>query len=235
MRNPLALNDCLEAAAYAVVGERCRQAYLHELRGELQGLHSSIELLARAAKTPGDHTVLADKARALAKKALVDHEKSLVDLLDLAIPREESVVAVDVGEIMRDTVRILRHDTASKSISMCLDAVSGTFILTMPHRCKMVLLGLSVIIIDEMPTGGAIDISVGRVGTLACVEWRPASPLPVVRSPTEPWDVIAPLSRFDLMLALAWRWVGSNGGRVDFPESAHDRGCLRVIHPTILE
>ncbi len=236
MRNSLALDDCLEAAAYAVVGERCRQAYLHDLRGELQGLHSSMELLARAAKTPGEHAALADRAGALAKMALINHQKSLVELLDRAIPREESKVAVNVGEVLRDTMRLLHNDTAAKSIAVHLDAVSGTCILTMPHRCKMVFLGLSVMTIDAMPRGGALDISVGRAGTFACVEWRPASPLPAMRSPDEPWDFAAvPLSRFDLLSALAWRWTGANGGRVELPQNGHDGGSLRVLHPALLE
>ncbi len=236
MRNSLALNDCLEAAAYAVVGERCRQAYLHDLRGEMQGLHSSVELLTRAAKTPGEHAALADRAGALAKKALINHQQSLVELLDRAIPRDEDKVAVDVGEVLRDTMRLLHNDAAAKSIAVHLDAVSGTRILTMPHRCKMVFLGLSVMTIDAMPPGEVLDIGVGRAGALACVEWRPASPLPAIRSPDEPWDfAAAPLSRFDLLSALAWRWAGANGGRVESPDSGHGGGCLRVLHPVLLE
>ena len=236
VRNPLALNDCLEAAAYAVVGERCRQAYLHDLRGGLQELHSSVELLARAAKTLGEHAALADRAGAPAKKALINHQKSLVELLDRAIPRDEDEVAVDVGEVLRDTMRLLHNDTAAKSIAVHLDAVSGICILTMPHRCKMVFLGLSVMIIDAMPPGGALDISVGRAGALVCVEWRPASPLPAIRGPEEPWDfAAAPLSRFDLLSALAWRWTGANGGRLELPQSGHDDGSLRVLYPALLE
>lgn len=229
MRESLALNDCLEAAAYAVVGERCRRAYLHDLRGELQGLHSSVELLARAAKTPGEHAALAERAGALAKKALIDHQRSLVGLLDRAFPGNEDPAAVDVGEVLRDTMRLLHNDAAAKSIDVRLDAASGTCILTMPHRCKMVFLGLSVMTIDAMPPGEALDISVGRAGALACVQWRPASPLPAMRGPDEPWDFTAPLSRLDLMSALAWRWAAANGGRVE-PDSAHG-GCLRILHP----
>src|SRR5580704_5238722 len=103
---PLPISDVLEAAAYAVVGERCRQAHLHDARGELQTLHSTIELLARAAKTPGENAAMAEKASALAKRALANHEKSLVELLNRMTPHEASMATVNVGQLVSEVLRI---------------------------------------------------------------------------------------------------------------------------------
>jgi hypothetical protein len=231
VEKPLALSDFLEAAAYAVVGERCRQAHLHDLRGELQTLHSSLELLMRAAKTPGTHAPLAEKAGALAKKTLLDHEKSLVELLNVLTPHGESATPVDVGGLMGDIVRFLRNDASRKSIVLRLDAPPGISILAHPHKSKVALLGLCSMTLDELPAGASLTISVGQCDSLAFVEWKSDRPLTAADTPLESWDPPRALSPYELLLVFAWRWTSANGGRMDLPSTERGRETMRLYYP----
>jgi hypothetical protein len=228
----LPISDVLEAAAYAVVGERCRQAHLHDARGELQTLHSAIELLARAAKTPGENTGLADKASALAKRALAVHEKSLVELLNRMTPHNAAVVPVNVGLLVAEVLRVLRNDALSKSINFRFEAVADVSIEAQPNLFEMVILGLCAMTIDELASGACIAVTVGRLDSHAYVEWKSNIPWPAVRRPEELWhSARAALSPYELILAVAWRWTSANGGRVELPEDPQVRDTLRIYYP----
>jgi hypothetical protein len=229
----LPLSDVLEAAAYAVVGERCLQAHLHDARGELQTLHSAIELLARAAKSPGENAALAEKASALARRSLASHEKSLIELLNRMTPHDATVVSVDVGELVGAVLRILRNDALSKSIVFRFDAVQGVFIVAQPHLCEMVVLGLCAMTIDELAAGASINVSVGRSDSHAFIEWKSDIPWPTVRTPEDLWrSAKATLTPYELLLAVAWRWTTTNGGRVELPTEPQVRDVLRIYYPS---
>ena len=47
--NELQAGDVLDAAVQTLINERCRRAYMHDMRGGLQAIYSSLELLARSA------------------------------------------------------------------------------------------------------------------------------------------------------------------------------------------
>jgi hypothetical protein len=229
----LPLSGVLEAAAYAVVGERCRQAHLHDARGELQTLHSAIELLARAAKAPGENAALAEKASALARRSLANHEKSLVELLNRMTPHDATVVSVDVGQLVGEVLRILRNDALSKSIAFRFEAVQGVCIVAQPHLCEMVVLGLCAMIIDELAAGASIDVAVGRSDSHAFIEWKSNIPWPTVRSPEALWhSAQTTLTPYELLLAVAWRWTSTNGGRVELPVEPNVHDVLRIYYPT---
>jgi hypothetical protein len=228
----LPLSGVLEAAAYAVVGERCRQAHLHDARGELQALHSAIELLARAAKTPGENAALAEKASVLARRSLANHEKSLVDLLNRMTPHDATVVSVDVGQLVSDVLRVLRNDALSKSIAFHFEPVQGVSIIAQPHLCEMVILGLCVMIIDELAAGASVHVTVGRSDSHAVIEWKPDIPWPAVRNPRDLWNSAqGSLTTYELLLAVAWRWTSTNGGRMELPTEPHSHDALRIYYP----
>ena len=229
---PLPISDVLEAAAYAVVGERCRQAHLHDARGELQTLHSAIELLTRAAKTPGENVALADKASALAKRALAMHEKSLVELLNRMTPHDAAVAPLNVGRLVSEALRILRNDALSKSIEFRFEALADVSIAAQPNLCEMVILGLCAMTVDELAPGASIAVTVGRADGQAYVGWNSDIPWPAVRKPEELWhSARASLSPYELLLAVAWRWTTSNGGRVELPADPQVRDMMRIYYP----
>jgi len=229
---PLPISDVLEAAAFAVVGERCRKAHLHDARGELQTLHSAIELLARAAKTPGENAGLADKASALAKRALANHEKSLVELLNRMTPHDAAEAAVNLVQLVGEVLRILRNDALSKSIDFRFEALADVSIKAQPNLCEMVILGLCAITIDELAAGTCIGVTVGRSDSHAYIEWKSDIPWPAARRPEDLWhSARVTLSPYELLLAVAWRWTSMNGGRVELPPDTHVRDSLRIYYP----
>jgi hypothetical protein len=229
---PLPISDVLEAAAFAVVGERCRQALLHDARGELQTLHSAIERLTRAAKTPGENTALADKASALAKRALAAHEKSLVELLDRMTPHDAVTAPLNVGRLVSETLRILRNDALSKSIEFRFEALADVSIETQPNLCEMVILGLCAMSIDELAVGASVAVTVGRMDGHAYVGWKSDTPWPAVRKPEDLWhSAREALSAYELLLAVAWRWTSTHGGRVEVPQGSQVRDAMRIYYP----
>jgi hypothetical protein len=229
---PLPISDVLEAAAYAVVGERCRQAHLHDARGELQTLHSAIELLVRAAKTPGENTALADKASAVAKRALAIHEKSLVELLNRMTPHNAAVARLNVGRLVSEALRILRNDALSKSIEFRFETLADVSIEARPNLCEMVILGLCAMNIDEVAAGACIAVSVGQMDGLAYVGWKSDIPWPALRKPEDLWhSAQATLSPYELLLAVAWHWTSTNGGRVELPANPQVRDAMRIYYP----
>jgi hypothetical protein len=229
---PLPLSDVLEAAAYAVVGERCRQARLHDARGELQTLHSAIELLARAAKTPGENTVVADKASALAKRALTVHEKSLVELLNRMTPHNAAAAPLNVGRLVSEALRILRNDALSKSIEFRFESLADVSIEAQPSLCEMVILGVSAMTIDELAAGASVAVAVGRVDGQAYIEWKSDISWPAVRKPEDLWHAAqSSLSPCELLLAVARHWASANGGRVELPADPQARDALRIYYP----
>jgi hypothetical protein len=205
---------------------------LHDARGELQTLHSAIELLTRAAKAPGENTALADKASALAKRTLAMHEKSLVELLNRMTPHDAAVAPLNVGRMVSEALRILRNDALSKSIEFRFEELADVSIEAQPNLCEMVILGLSAMTVDELAAGSSIAVSVGRVNGHAYVGWKSDIAWPAVREPEELWhSARESLSPYELLLAVAWHWTTTNGGRVELAADPQVRDAMRIYYP----
>jgi hypothetical protein len=232
MINNLSLNDALDAAAYAFVGERCRHAHLHDIRGELQTLQSSLELLARSAKNPTDNTALADKATALARRALANHEKALVEFVNHITPHEEAAVTVDVREMVNSALRSLRNDAANKSVTFKVESAADLHIVAQPYRSRLLILGLFAMTIDELNRGAAVTVTLGRADSDVLIEIQSAVIWPPVRSPEDLWSsATSQVPPHDLLLAVTSRWASANGGRVEPPQESQSRPALRLYYP----
>jgi hypothetical protein len=97
----------------------------------------------------------------------------------------------------------------------------------------MVVLGLCAMTIDQLAAGASINVTVGRLDTHAFIEWRADIPRPTVRSPEDLWhSARATLTPYELLLAVAWRWTSTNGGRVELPTETHVRDVLRIYYPS---
>ena len=224
--------ELLEAAAYALVGERCRQSYLHDIRGGLQALHSAVELLIRAASAPGENLAVAEKASGLARRAVQKHENSLVDLVNHLTPQCEIATVLNVGEMVNDVMRFIRNDSACKSVTFRLESDADVFVLAQAHRFRMLVLGLSSALTDELAPGAVVDIAVTRAGSSASVEFRSVMPCSSVPSPENigPKDG-ARTSLFELLVALSGRWTARNGGRIELSAEPHLPSALRIYYP----
>jgi hypothetical protein len=228
--NALSLGDALDAAAYALVGERCRHAHIHDIRGELQTLQSSLELLARSARNPGENIALAEKATALARRALAGHEKSLIDFVNQTTPHDEAAVAVDVRDMVNRVLLILRNDAANKSITFKVESIADLGILAQPHRARLLILGLLAMTIDELSAGSVVKVLLSREDAQVVIEIQSDVVCPAIRTPEELWNgtarAVAPL---DLLLAVTSRWAVANGGRVE--PNSHPPRALRIYYP----
>jgi hypothetical protein len=223
--------DMLEAAAYALVSERCRASYIHDIRGGLQALYGGIELLARAAKSP-DSARVADKAAGLARSALAKHEKSLVDLVDQLTPRTESPAPVNVGGLFGDILQFIRNDVANKAITFRLDAARDTVVLAEPHKIRLLLLGLSITLTDGLAAATVIDVKVTRSDHYALIEFANVVPCPMIPTLAEIWGSTDPVSSArELLLSLTQSWAAANGGRLEVPLDAAGPGAVRLYYP----
>jgi hypothetical protein len=225
--------DMLEAAAYALVSERCRASYVHDIRGGLQALYGGVELLARAARSP-DNPGLADKAAGLARNALAKHEKSLVDLVDKLTPRPEAAARVEVGGLFADILQFIRNDVANKSITFRLDAARDIVVLAEAHKIRLLLLGLSITLTDGLAAGTVVDVKVTRMADQALIQYASVVPCPVIPALDEIWGSTDPVSSArELLLSLTQSWAAANGGHLEVSLDATGTSAVRLYYPAL--
>lgn len=223
--------DLLEAAAYALVSERCRSSYLHDIRGGLQALHGAIELLVRAAKIPGN-SAIADKAAGLARSALLNHEKSLFELVDQITPRQASATPVNVGEMVGDVLRFVRNDAAGKSITLRFQESEELHVLAQAHKFRLLVLGLSITLTDGLAAGAIVHVKVTRSGANAVIEFSSIVPCASIPRPEELWHSAAvPPSPSELLLSLTRVWASANGGTLELSAESHSSNAVRLYYP----
>lgn len=229
---PISTIEILEAAAYALVGERCRESYLHDLRGGVQGIQSAVELLARVAATSGESPGMVEKASALARRAVQNQEKSLAELVNQLVPFKEPAGTVNVTDLMAEALRFLRNEAAAKPVTFNLQAEGAPAVAGHPHKFRLLVIGLCAGIIDAAFPGARVDVKVARVKSDAMIEFRGALPRSAVQSPE---DLLRPggmLScSYGLLLGLTQRWVSCNGGRLEAPAESDLPSTLRIYYP----
>jgi signal transduction histidine kinase len=222
--------DVLDAAAWGLVGQRCRQSYLHDLRGGLQGLQTSIELLMRAANNPGGNAALAAKASDLARRAMANHEKLLIEFVNHVTPQSETPSVINVSELMSEVVRFIGSDAAKKSITFRLQSADEVRVCAEAHRFRLLILGLASTLTDVLAPGAVVDIAVTRSDANALIEFTSSLPSHSILDPEQVWQT--PASSFEVLLAISRRWLASNQGRLELSACGHLPGALRIYYPT---
>jgi signal transduction histidine kinase len=224
--------ELLDAAAWGLVGERCRPSYLHDLRGSLQVFHSAVELLFRAANGPGGNTALAEKASALARRAIESHETLLAEVFNQITPQQEAPVSVDVGAMVGDVLRFLRGEIARKSITFQLQSVENVLVLAQQHKFRLIILGLASSLADALAAGSLVEIAVTRLDSNAVVEFKSNMPRPSILQPEQLWSSAgATISSYELLLSVAQRWLSVNRGFLELPAPGQLPGALRICYP----
>lgn len=225
--------DLLEAAACALISERCRLSYVHDIRGGLQALYVGVELLSRAAKSPAN-SALMDKAAGLATGALAKHEKYLVELVDQMTPRPETAVRVNVGVLLGEILRFIQNDVANRSIAIELQAPDDILVLAQAHKIHLFLLGLSITLTDGLAAGTSVRVTVTRSNLHVLIEYSSVVPCPVIPTLDEIWgSPHAIASPRELLLSLTQAWAQFNGGRLDVSVDADDLTAVRVYYPAL--
>lgn len=191
-----------DAAARALIAERCQRTYLHEIRGGLQALSGAVELLTRLARSGDGDGAVVDRAALIAKRALTNHESAMVDMVKQMAGASERAERVDLGLMVDDIVRFLRNDMAARQVEARLEKGPEVCLEIDRNALRFLLIGLFTERIDAAP-GGELSVRVERRDGEAVLELRSrAGPGP---------DPAAA----DRILELLRHWTAAHGGRLE--------------------
>jgi len=228
----LTLPDVCEAAARAGINERCAGAYLHDIRGTMQALYSSLELLGRQARSGGAHPRI-EQGWALARRAMEHHETSMLDAFRALTLQPDKAGPVEIAALLGEVAHFLRNDAAAKDVRIQVAAAGEIRVTADRATLKSLLLGLLLAALDALPDGAELPVSIDRVGHEAVI--RVGS-----HAGCAPLPLDAPLRRAggripapDLALLFADRFLNAQGGRLEIDPETPPHGALRVYYPTV--
>jgi hypothetical protein len=225
--------DVLDAAVQTLINERCHRAYIHDMRGGLQAVYSSLEVLARSAKHGTPNTVLIENASSIAKRAMANHEQALVDIVNQVTGPDDAPAVVNLGTLVKQAQQFLRNDALSKGIKLSLSGSEDLLVFSQRNKLRSLILGLYALGIDGLPTGADLQVELSPVDGYALLELRSALTYEDIREAEdllchEPVD----LRPQELVLGFARRWISANGGRVEIHSAAAGRQTgLRIYYP----
>jgi len=224
--------DVLDAAVQTLINDRCRRAYIHDMRGGLQAVYTSFEALARSAKHGAQNSALIDSASSIAKRAMANHERALVDIVDQVTGPEDAPAIVNLAGLVRQTQQFLRNDALGKEVTLSLSGGEDVVVFSRRNKLRSLLLGLHALGIDALPMGAELHIELSRTGGYALLELRSDLTYDVIREAQdllchEPLD----LRPQELVLGFARQWISAHGGRVEIHSPSGAQGVLRIYYP----
>jgi hypothetical protein len=226
--------DVLDAAVQTLINERCHRAYIHDMRGGLQAVYSSLEVLARSAKHGTPNTLLIDNASSIAKRAMANHEQALVDIVNQVTGPDDAPAVVNLASLVKQAQQFLRNDALSKGIKLGLSGCEDLLVFSQRNKLRSLILGLFALGIDGLPTGAELRVDLHRVDGYALLELRSDLAYDDIREAEEllchePVD----LRPQELVLGFARRWITANGGRVEIhgPVGTQQQTGLRIYYP----
>jgi hypothetical protein len=232
---PVPPPELLEAAALSLINWRCREAYLHEVRGGLHALYSALELLSRSASGGHGDASLVERATTMARRTMSNYEPLVLKTVDslTALGHEpEKETTVDLGLLTDETLRFLRTDIANKQLELRATIDAGVRVRACRETARQWILGLLLTSVDGSPTGQALGVSVSRHSEQARLVIASAAR----RDAIPEWEVAPAVlpSRADaVILAMARRWAESRGGRVEFAPAGVAGDEIHVYYPLI--
>ena len=226
------MEDVLAAAVQTLINDRCRQAYIHDMRGGLQAIYTSFEALARSAKNAAQNAALIDSASSMAKRAMAHHEQALVDIVNQVTGTEGAAEVVDLGRLLQEAQQFLRNDALSRGISLRSSAQENVLVLAQRNKLRSLVLGLHAVGIDALPAGAELHVELSLEGSFALLELRSELIYGAIREPEEllcrePVD----LRPQELVLGFARQWITARGGRIEIPSPIGAPTGLRIYYP----
>ena len=156
--NSLSEAELQELALRAIVAQRCQRAYLHDLRGGLQALSSSFELLSRAANAKPPNAALVEKSTTFFKRASLEHERTLErSLIDICGSSEERA-PLKLRGLLQEVVSFLQNDALSKDVKLVLSADDVVSVAANRSNVRLVVLSLLTQGMDQSVPGTTITI-----------------------------------------------------------------------------
>lgn len=230
------IGDVFDAALQTLINDRCRQTYIHEMRGGLQAIHSSFELLVRSAKQGGVSGALIEHTSALAKRAMASHERVMLEIIDQLTVAEGESAVFDVVKLIDEVRRFLRHDASSRSVGISVAGDKSLKVSAVLSKLRTLLLGLLTYGIDTLPVGAELKIDVSHAREDACVSFSGELSFGEICSAAA---LLRDESRLvqprDLILGGAQHWLQKHGGRVAVHPGAGLHNDLRIYYPLYKE
>ena len=234
MLNEKDVPDFFATAAQASINGRCAPAFLHDVRGSMQALFSAFELLGRSARSGGDNAGRVERACDLARRAILHHEKSTMEVLELLTQQQAAAALFDVGPLVTDVIHFLRNDAASRGVTVALTAENALQIHTERTKFRTLLVGLVTLAIDRTPSGTELHVVVERRDHEALISIGSDGGYETAPSAGQ-WQIgsMQAVTVRDLTLLFATQFLTANFGRLEIDPSSPPRGAINIYHPCI--
>jgi signal transduction histidine kinase len=224
--------DVLDAAVQTLINERCRHAYLHDMRGGLQAIYSSIELLARSAKNGAQNPALVDSAASLAKRAMANHDRSVGDIVNQVTGPDGAPEILNLSDLVRQSRHFLRNDALARNITVSFSGPEELLVMSERNKLRSMLLGLLAAGIDSLPPEADLCLELSCVDRYAVLELRSTLTYEAIRETQEIFcQEPVNLGFQELVLGSARRWIMSNGGRMEISPCTNGNTTLRIWYP----
>lgn len=192
-----------DMALRSAVAQRCRLAFLHDMRGGLQSISSAFELLNRAANAAPFNQALAGKASEFFRRAVDSHERALDASLEDICGGSPAREAMQLESIAGLSLKFLQNDAAARQVSLRPAALEPVSVHGNATNLRLLLLALLTHAIDLAPAGSLIELGVECSPRAAVVVSAPA------------WT--APGSAFEFICTVGHRWLSLDGGALVQP------------------
>lgn len=230
--NELALPDLFSVAARASINERCAPAFQHDVRGTMQALFSAFELLGRSAKMGGANPLRVEMACDLARRAITQHEKSTLDVLQLLTMQRHAAINVDLGALVSEVAHFLRNDAATKSVTLAVSTSPELNVCVERAQLQSLLVGLMTAAIDATPHGAELPVSTRRDGGDVLISIGCRTAFCAARNVNTLLEQpLGPLQPGELTLLFAKQFLAGNGGRLEIDCAESVPGSIRVYYP----
>jgi signal transduction histidine kinase len=221
--------ELIEAAALYLINRRCREAYLHEVRGGLHALYSALELLSRSANAGPGAAAMAERATTIARRAMSNYEPLVLKTVEALTAAHETETEVDLGTLTQEVLRFLRTDITNKRLDLRADIADSVHVRACRETARLWILGLLLTCVDGTPPGQPLEVSVTREDGRARLSLASG----MRRAAIADWQAVtaAPAYRADaVILVMARRWAESLGGRLELGVAGDE---IRVYYPIV--
>jgi signal transduction histidine kinase len=230
--NNLQAGDVLGAAVQTLINERCRRAYMHDMRGGLQAIYSSLELLARSAKQAAQNPALIEGAASIARRAMANYEQSMIAIVNQVTAPDEAATILNLSTLVRQAQQFLRNDALARQITLGLSGRDDLLVSSEPGKLRSLILGLLALSIDASPTGAQLLVELSHAEGFAVLELHSEVSYGDIREAQELLcgDHVD-LKPQELVLGFARQWITTRGGRVEIACGSGARTGLRLLYP----